>query len=220
MTSDPTVFIVDDDAVIRNALCTLLLAADLNPETFASAEEFLNQFDPSRPGCLLLDLQMPGMNGLELQQELHRRNISIPIIFLTGNADVPSAVAGLTSGAAGFMEKPIQPSVLLSAIEEAVNRDRQARQQNQHYAEIHAQLETLTDREREVLDLVVAGKPSKVIAAELGTAENTVKNQRSSILAKMKADSVANLVRIVVMATTGPDSVFAEATRPDSHHRV
>jgi RNA polymerase sigma factor (sigma-70 family) len=207
MTSDPTVFIVDDDAVVRDAGKTLLVTQGFNTETFASAEDFLARFDPSRPGCLLLDLRMPGMDGLTLQQELQRLNISIPIIFFTGNADVQSAVTGLTNGAVGFMEKPIQPAALLSAIKQAIHRDRQTRQQNERFAEIQARLDTLTDREREVLDRVVAGKPTKAIAAELGTAENTVKNQRSSILAKMEADCVADLVRMAVMAATDRDSV-------------
>ena len=123
MTSDPTVFIVDDDAAVLDATSTLLLVHGFKTETFASAEDFLNRFDPSRPVCLLLDLRMPGMDGLELQQELQRRNISVPIIFLTGNADVPSAVASLTGGAAGFIEKPFQPAKLLSEIERAIEQD-------------------------------------------------------------------------------------------------
>jgi RNA polymerase sigma factor (sigma-70 family) len=202
MTSDPTVFIVDDDAMVRDAASFLLLANALNPETFASADDFLNQIDPSRSGCLLLDLRMPGMDGLELQQELQRRNISIPIIFFTGNADVQSAVSGLTNGAADFMEKPVQPAELISAVERAIEQDRRARHQREQSAEVSSRIATLTPREREVLELMLKGVPTKNIARQLGTSFETVKNQRSSILKKMNVANAIELVRAVTAIRT------------------
>lgn len=201
MTSEPTVFIVDDDATVRESVSSLLVAHGLNSESFASAEEFLSRYDASRPGCLVLDLQMPGMTGLELQLQLQERSISLPVIFFSGNADVKSAVAGLRRGAADFLEKPHQPAALVSAVKDAIEQDRGARQQEQESAEVRARLDTLTEREQDVLDLIVAGKQTKEIAKLLGTASNTVGNQRTSIMRKMNADSATDLVRMVTTLT-------------------
>lgn len=205
MTSnrEVTVFVVDDDSSVRDALRCMLEAALYRVETFASAEEFLGGYDGARRGCLLLDVRMPGMSGLELQKHLIARHEYLPIIMLTAHANVPMAVDSLTSGAVDFVEKPFDEADLLRRIEAAIARHVQINWSEAERAAICERLETLSDRERQVLDGLVAGKWVKLIASELGTSPNTVKNQRTRILEKMEAESVPDLVRMVMIAQLG-----------------
>jgi RNA polymerase sigma factor (sigma-70 family) len=200
MHAQATVFVVDDDSSVRDALRCMLEAAGHRVETFASAEAFLAGYDPSRRGCLLLDVCMPGMDGLALQDRLVQQRVYLPIIVLTGHADVPMAVRALRAGAVDFVEKPFDEADLLRRIEEALIRSVQCTSSEAERAAIRERLAGLSQRERQVLDLLVAGKWVKAIAAELGTSPNTVKNQRASILEKMEAESVPDLVRMVLIA--------------------
>lgn len=205
MTSNPevTVFVVDDDSSVRDALRCLLEATGYHVETFASAEEFLDGYNGARRGCLLLDVRMPGMDGLELQKHLIAQHEYLPIIMLTAHANVPMAVDSLTSGAVDFVEKPFDEADLLRRIEAAIARHVQVNWSESERAGIRERLATLSDRERQVLDGLVAGKWVKLIASELGTSPNTVKNQRAKILEKMQAESVPDLVRMVMIVQFG-----------------
>jgi FixJ family two-component response regulator len=197
---DATVLVVDDDDSVRDALRCMLEAAGYRVEAFASAEEFLHRYTEAGRGCLLLDVRMPGMNGLELQKHLIARHECLPIIMLTAHADVPMAVDSLTSGAVDFVEKPFDEADLLQRIEAALARHVRVSLSEAERASICERLATLSNRERQVLDGLVAGKWVKRIAAELGTSPNTVKNQRTRILEKMEAESVPDLVRMVMLA--------------------
>jgi FixJ family two-component response regulator len=200
MKQRPTVFVVDDDPSVRDSLRCLLESAGFAVETHATAHDFLEHYQPSRRGCLLLDVRMPGMDGLELQRRLAEKSIFLPIIILTAYADVPLAVKALQAGAADLVEKPYDEDDLLRRIESAIARDIKLHWDQAEPAAIGARLAKLTDRERQVMDRLVAGKWVKAIAAEFGTSPNTVRNQRARILEKMQADSVADLVRMVMIA--------------------
>ena len=198
--STPTVFIVDDDAAIRFAMQALMDSVNLNHEIFASADEFLEKIAGQRPGCLVLDIRMPGLGGLELQGELIKRGNTLPIIFITGHGDVPMAVEAMQKGAVDFIQKPFRDQELLDRIREALATDEERREAQQHHAEVAHRLERLTNREREVFDLVVTGKPNKVIAYELGVSQRTVEIHRARVMEKMQARSLADLVKMHMSA--------------------
>lgn len=194
--SPPTVFIVDDDAAIRHAMKTLLDSVNLPSEIFASADDFLDKVSDRRAGCLVLDIRMPGLSGLELQQELNRRGNRIPIIFITGHGDIPMAVEAMQNGALDFIQKPFRDQDLLDRVSDALKTDRKRRGKERQQKDIAERIETLTNREHEVFDLVVTGKPNKVIAYELGVSQRTVEIHRSRVMEKMQARSLADLVRM------------------------
>src|SRR6266550_1232355 len=192
----PTVLIVDDYAPVRRSISRLLRAAGFAVAAFASADEFLAQFDPQIMGCLVLDVAMPTLNGLELQDILAKAGSVLPIIFLTGTADIPKSVQAMKHGASDFLTKPVNDEDLLAAVRLAIEKHRALRREQAELSEIQARLATLTPREREVLEYVVAGKMNKQIAGELGTVEQTVKIHRAHVMQKMRVQSVAELVRI------------------------
>ena len=192
----PTVFIVDDDPSIRFAMQALMDSVNLPHEIFASADEFLEKVAEQRPGCLVLDIRMPGLGGLELQQELLSRGNTVPIIFITGHGDVPMAVEAMQKGAVDFIQKPFRDQDLLDRIREALTTDKERREEQQKHAEVAERLARLTNREREVFDLVVTGKPNKVIAYELGVSQRTVEIHRARVMEKMQARSLADLVKM------------------------
>ena len=192
----PTVFIVDDEAPVRKALSRLLRAAGFVVAAFASPGEFLAQHDLHKPGCLVLDLMMPGVNGIELQRALARKGSVLPIIFLTGHGDIPKSVQAMKSGALDFLTKPVNDENLLASIRVAIEKDRVARREQAELRDIRARLATLTPREREVLDHVVTGKLNKQIADDLAVVEKTIKVHRAHVMEKMKVRSVAELVRL------------------------
>jgi len=198
--SDPasTVFVVDDNPKVRRSVCTLLAATGLRSEAFASGKEFLAAYDPSRPGCLVLDLLLHGENGLDLQDELHRRKASLPIIVLTAHGSVPASVRALKAGAFEFLEKPARPATLLARIRDALAMDERARQQAATREASARRLTLLTMRERQILDLLVAGQTSKEIATSLGVSVRTVDGHRARIYLKTEVSSVAQLMRVVL----------------------
>jgi FixJ family two-component response regulator len=197
---DHLVFVVDDDASIRKSLGRLLASAGHPVEAFASATEFLQREHYEGVGCLVLDIQMPGLNGIELQKALAEKDYCLPIIFITGHGDIPMSVRAMKSGAVDFLPKPFSADVLLKAIEQALARCRQERETRSELAEIKSRLATLTPREREVLEHVVTGKLNKQIAADLGAAEKTIKVHRGRVMQKMKVQSVAELVHVAEKA--------------------
>ena len=198
MTASPshTVFVVDDDAAVRKAVARLLRSAGIAVAAFASPREFLGQYDPARPGCLVLDIAMPDFSGLELQTKLGEKGCILPIIFLTGQGDVSKSVQAMKRGAFDFLSKPVKDKDLLMAVRAALERDAVARWEQAKLSEISTRLGTLTPREREVLDHVVAGKLNKQIAGDMGITEATVKMHRARVMAKMKVQSVAELARL------------------------
>jgi FixJ family two-component response regulator len=200
MIQSPTVFIVDDDAAVRDALRLLMRSADLATESFPGAKEFLAKVTDDRPGCLVLDIRMPEIDGLELQRQLAARGSRRPIIMLTGHGDVPMAVQALRAGALDFIPKPFDSAALLERIHEALDLDAQTRRKQLGRAAIAARMAKLSNRENEVLNGILEGKSNKSIAEELGSSANTVQNQRASIIKKMQAKSVAELVRMVIIA--------------------
>jgi FixJ family two-component response regulator len=203
----PTVFVVDDDAAVRKSLVRLLKSAGYHAESFASADEFIEcRKRNSLPGCALVDIQMPGIDGLQLQRELINSTHEIPIIFITGYGDIPSSVKAMKAGAVDFFSKPFNDDDLLRAIREAIQRDQRERSERAERVSLAARLATLTPREREVLDLVVRGLLNKQIAAALGASEKTIKIHRGRVMAKMKAPSVADLVRAAEKIGTPPGS--------------
>src|SRR5262245_1566189 len=193
---NPTVFVVDDDAAIRKAVSRLLRSAGIAVAIFASPMEFLAQYDPKMPGCLVLDLAMPCFNGLQLQATLGEKGCNLPIIFLTGHGDVSTSVKAMRHGAFDFLTKPVNAKNLLPAIHAAIEKDAVTRREKARLSEICARLDTLTTREREVLEHVVAGKLNKQIASELGVTYATIKMHRARVMMKMTVQAVADLVRL------------------------
>jgi len=192
----PTVFVIDDDPLIRNGVRSLIGSVGLRALTFGSASEFLLSTRPDAPACLVLDVRLPGLSGLDLQRELRGSDIHIPIIFITGHGDIPMTVEAMKAGAVEFLTKPFRGQDLLDAVQRAIAHDRQARQERGEIAELRKCFDTLSPREQEVLRMVVAGMLNKQIAAELGISELTVKTHRAHLMEKMRAGSLAGLVRI------------------------
>ena len=195
-TGDPIVFVVDDDPSMREALADLIASVGLSVEAFKSAPEFLERGRPDVPACLVLDVRLPGLSGLDLQRELLRTEAPIPIIFITGHGDIPMSVRAMKEGAVEFLPKPFRDQDLLDAIQHAIEIDRVARQERTVVAEVRRRYESLTKREREVMKLIVLGLLNKQIAARLGSSEVTVKMHRGQVMRKMKAESVIQLARM------------------------
>jgi FixJ family two-component response regulator len=193
---DPIVFVIDDEALIRDGIRGLVKSVGLRVETFASAQDFMLAKRPDAPACLILDVRMPGLNGLDLQRKLSEANIYIPIIFITGHGDIPMSVRAMKEGALEFLTKPVRGQDLLDAVQKAVAHDRGLRSERAELTEIRQRFGSLTPRETEVLNLVVAGLLNKQIAYELGTSELTVKTHRAHVMEKTQADSLAHLVRM------------------------
>lgn len=195
---ETTIFVVDDDQAVRDSLALLVQSAGLHVETFASAQDFLDAYRPERPGCLITDIRMPGMSGLDLQERLSADHCHIPVIVLTGFGDVPAAVRALKGGAIDFVEKPFNPQGLLDLLQQAIVRDAELREQAEREAEVAERMALLTPREHEVMALVVAGKANKVIAIDLSISERTVELHRARIMKKMRVRSLAELMRTVL----------------------
>jgi len=198
--TNPTVFVVDDDPPVLKAIGRVLRSTGLNVVTFESSREFLNDYDAGVTGCLLLDLSMPDLNGLELQQALADRGGTTPIIFLSGHGDVPSSVRAMKRGACDFLTKPADERELIEAVQTAIEKDRAARSERRELAGIQSRLDSLTPREREVLEHVVSGQLNKQIAADLGTVEKTIKVHRARVMEKMGVESLAELVQLAQRA--------------------
>ena len=194
--ADPIVFVVDDDPLIRDGLRSLIKSVGLHVETFGSSREFMQRRPSDAPGCLVLDVRLPGLSGLDLQRELNESNFQIPIIFMTGHGDIPMSVRAMKNGAQEFLTKPVRGQDLLDAVQQAIARDRAARRERAKMADLRTRFDSLTPREREVLDLIVAGLLNKQIAGELNIEEVTIKTHRAHIMQKTQAESLAHLVRM------------------------
>ncbi|KRT54964.1 response regulator transcription factor [endosymbiont of Ridgeia piscesae] len=201
MSSEPTVFVVDDDQAMRNSLKWLIESVAMKVETFASANAFIESYYPGRSGCLLLDVRMPGMSGLELQEYLQRNSIPIPVIIITGHGDVPMAVRAMKAGAIDFIEKPFNDELLLESIRHAIIFDEKQRDIQAQRSEVAARLARLTPREHEVMEMVTIGKANKEIANALGVSAKTVEAHRARVMEKMAARSLAELVRMAMIAS-------------------
>lgn len=197
---EPVVFVVDDDAAVRRSLCLLLKSAGYPALAFDSAQQFLASYSTGQPGCLLLDVRMPGLSGPELQRELNARQAAIPIIFMSGHADIPMAVEAIRCGAFDFVQKPFTDGELLERVERALKADRAARTQVQSACAARARLKSLSPREREVMERVVTGDCNKIIAYHLGISQRTVEIHRARVMAKLEARSVADLVHLSAAA--------------------
>lgn len=200
LNQDATVFVVDDDDAVRESLAFLMKSIGLKAESFPSAQAFLDSYNPARAGCLVLDIRMPGMSGLELQEKLIQMGSILPIIFITGHGDVPMAVKAIKAGAADFVQKPFRDQELIDRIREVLEEDSHARAEKLQRTEILRRMETLTEREREVMGQVVDGKANKVVAIDLNVSQRTVEIHRANVMEKMKARSLAQLVRLVMKA--------------------
>ena len=205
----PTIFIVDDDRSVRTALARLMRSRKLRAETFASAQKFLDREPPDAPGCIVLDLKMPGVTGLELQEDLTLAGINLPIVFLSGHGDVAASVTAMKGGAVDFFEKPVDEDELMDAIKQAVEWDVDTRERRIEQIEVQGRLNSLTPREHQVFSSVVQGSLNKQIASNLGMSEKTVKVHRARVMQKMQAESLAGLVRLA--ERTGTHSVTAAA---------
>jgi FixJ family two-component response regulator len=194
--TEALVFVVDDDASLRTSLQDLLESVGLRVAACASAQDFLHHPRPEGPSCLVLDVRLPGLSGLELQQELARGAVQMPIIFITGHGDIPMSVQAMKAGAVDFLSKPFRDQELLDAVHQALARDRHARMQRAQVEELRRRFAALTPRQRDVMARMVAGLLTKQIAGELGTSEATVKTHRQQVMAKMRAESLADLIRI------------------------
>src|SRR5271170_264196 len=194
----PTVFVVDDDEGVRNSMRFLLKSVGLATRVLPSASEFLDTYEPSHPGCLVLDVRMPGMSGLELQRQLNLLGAVIPVIFITGHGDIPMAVEAMQQGAFDFLQKPFRDQDLIDRIQRALERDARNRAALDQHTAIRERLDSLTPREREVLALMTRGKPNKIMAAELGVSQRTVEIHRARVMEKSGAASLAQLVRMVM----------------------
>jgi two-component system, LuxR family, response regulator FixJ len=205
------VIVVDDDEAVRSSTRLLLKSVGLPAVTYSSAQEFLDNYDPQQPGCVVLDVRMPGMSGLELQQFLNLRGAVIPVIFITGHGDIPMAVEAMQQGAFDFLQKPFRDQDLLDRVQRALEKDRgQLREKNR----IQERRDSLTPREREILDLMTRGKPNKVMAADLGVSQRTVEIHRARVMEKMGASSLAQLVRMVMDLDTPSADPSATSPRP------
>jgi FixJ family two-component response regulator len=196
--SPQTVIVVDDDDAVRNSLRLLLKSAGIHAEVAASAQDYLASYDATQGGCLLLDVRMPGMSGLELQQELNMRGATIPVIFITGNGDIPMAVEAMQHGAFDFLQKPFRDQDLLDRVQRALARDTENRSRLRHTDRIRERLASLSPREHEVLNLVTQGKANKMVASDLGVSQRTVEIHRAHVMQKMEASSLAELVRMMM----------------------
>ena len=199
MSETSTVYVVDDDPAMRDSLRWLLESVDFQVHIFESATAFLDEYKGHRPACLVLDVRMPGMSGLDLQDELVRRGVNIPMIMISAHGDVPVAVRALKTGAIDFIEKPFSDQLLLDRVRQALEKDQQASQTDEVKEAIRARTATLTPREREVMELVVAGNPNKAVASQLGLSQKTVEIHRARVMSKMSAGSLAELVRDSLM---------------------
>ena len=207
---EPVVFIVDDDASVRDAVEDLLRSVGLRAESFGSAQEFLNRVRPEAPGCIVLDVRLPGLSGLEFQRSLTQAGVYLPIIFMTGYGDIPMSVQAMKSGAIEFLAKPLKEQALLDAVQSAIERDRARIREAKVVADLRKRLDSLTSRERDVLALVVTGRLNKQVAGQLGVSEMTVKVHRSQVMRKMRAKSLVDLVRMAdkLGLTTRQDSAI------------
>jgi two-component system, LuxR family, response regulator FixJ len=200
----PTIYVVDDDEGVRHSLRFLLKSVGLTTRTLASAREFLETYKPGQPGCVVLDVRMPGMSGLELQQQLNLRGAIIPVIFITGHGDIPMAVEAMQHGAFDFLQKPFRDQDLIDRIQRALERDARNRTTLAQHDRIRERFDALTPREREVLTLMTRGKPNKVMAADLGVSQRTVEIHRARVMEKTGAASLAQLVRMVMDLESQP----------------
>ena len=194
----PIIFVVDDDQAVRLSTEMLIRSMGLRVESFDSAAEFLEDFDPQQPGCVILDIRMPGMSGLELQEHLNEMKASIPIVFVTGHGDVPMAVKAMKAGAVDFIQKPFRDQELIDRVHSALDEDREKREESAARGKINDRIKALTSREFEVMGLVVEGKPNKQIASDLGLSPRTVEIHRARVMQKMRAGSLADLVRLAL----------------------